>query len=90
MSATVDNCINKCDFICTVYNDIISQEFGLDCKSCGEDEVTLCNVLEYPSSVTVSTDPSSVTHSTTTVVSSTCNVILQEQTITNSMILIEI
>lgn len=81
-----NNCINQCEFIQKVYDDIIEEQYGISCLS--ECDISLCDVLNF--SDTATTDPEVITVSTSTVTNTTCNITLQEQSINHQLLLIEL
>jgi len=92
MSAIVNSCLDKCEFICKVYEDIINEEYGLNCES--NYNITICDVYQnfIPRSVYVYPTIETPTTSTTdNIIIITCNLVLSQiNAVCNSLILTQL
>lgn len=70
MSAIVNSCVNKCNFITQTYEDIINTQYGTeDC--CNDNRITLCDLILACSEASTLTIPRITT--TTTYCQTTIN-----------------
>lgn len=79
MSAIVNLCINKCDYIQQVYDDINKRYYGTD-DCCTDKKITLCDLLLACSEINTINLPNIIT------INSTCSTTIDCSSIITSVI----